>query len=220
MGLPWTKPSAPPPPLPRVFGWPTSPFQYVFSASLFVLWAWLIWARFFARRPSLSFLLDAMRAWYYIPIAVVTMPLMHAAVHGMCEDSGIDLAHSVPVVDNKLVMVIQMAPRVVFPLTVGEGCVLLYLAVKGPNGSRLSWFMHLVIASTVATTLFYLLEASSGRCVLTSTFERPLEPLHYLMWMVTMAIDSVTLHMLMAVQRRVRGDEKLLCERNLAEVGR
>ena len=110
---------------------------------------------------------------------------------------------------------------VVFPLTVGEGCLLLYLAVTGPNGrsgAQVSWFMQLVIASTVAVMLFYLLEASSGRCVLNSTFERPLEPLHYLMWMVTMVIDSVTLHMLMAVQRRVRGEEKLRCERNLAEV--
>ena len=108
----------------------------------------------------------------------------------------------------------------VFPLTVGEGCLLLYLAVTGPNGrsGAVSWFMQLVIASTIAVMLFYLLEASTGRCVLTSTFERPLEPTHYLMWMVTMVIDSVTLHMLMAVQRRVRGDEKLLCERNLAEV--
>ena len=108
----------------------------------------------------------------------------------------------------------------VFPLTVGEGVLLLYLAVTGPNGrsGAVSWFMQLVIASTIAVMVFYLLEASSGRCVLTSTFERPLEPSHYLMWMVTMVIDSVTLHMLMAVQRRVRGDEKLLCERNLAEV--
>ena len=110
---------------------------------------------------------------------------------------------------------------VVFPLTVGEGCLLLYFAATGPNGwngAQVSWFMQLVIASTVAVMLFYLLEASSGRCVPTSTFERPLEPTHYLMWMVTMVIDSVTLHMLMAVQRRARGEEKLLCERNLAEV--
>jgi len=109
---------------------------------------------------------------------------------------------------------------VVFPLTVGEGVLLLYLAVTGPNGrsGAVSWFMQLVIASTIAVMVFYLLEASSGRCVLTSTFERPLEPSHYLMWMVTMVIDSVTLHMLMAVQRRARGDEKLLCERKLAEV--
>ena len=108
----------------------------------------------------------------------------------------------------------------VFPLTVGEGCLLLYLAVTGPNGrsGAVSWFMQLVIASTIAVMVFYLLEASSGRCVLTSTFERPLEPSHYLMWMVTMVIDSVTLHMLMAVQRRARGEEKLLCERKLAEV--
>ena len=108
----------------------------------------------------------------------------------------------------------------VFPLTVGEGVLLLYLAVAGPNGrsGAVSWFMQLVIASTIAVMLFYLLEASTGRCVLTSTFERPLEPTHYLMWMVTMVIDSVTLHMLMAVQRRARGEEKLLCERNLAEV--
>ena len=93
---------------------------------------------------------------------------------------------------------------VVFPLTVGEGCLLLYFAATGPNGwngAQVSWFMQLVIASTVAVMLFYLLEASTGRCVLTSTFERPLEPTHYLMWMVTMVIDSVTLHMLMAVQR-------------------
>ena len=135
-----------------------------------------------------------------------------------CARTAASTSLKVPLVDNKLVMVIQIAPRVVFPLTVGEGCLLLYLSAKGPNGTRVSWFMHLVIASTVATTLFFLLEATSGRCTLTSTFERPLEPLHYLMWMVTMAIDSVTLHMLMAVQRRVRGDEKLLCERNLAEV--
>ena len=108
----------------------------------------------------------------------------------------------------------------VFPLTVGEGVLLLYLAVTGPNGrsGAVSWFMQLVIASTIAVMVFYLLEASSGRCVLTSTFERPLEPSHYLMWMVTMVIDSVTLHMLMAVQRRARGEEKLLCERKLAEV--
>ena len=108
----------------------------------------------------------------------------------------------------------------VFPLTVGEGVLLLYLAVAGPNGrsGAVSWFMQLVIASTIAVMVFYLLEASTGRCVLTSTFERPLEPTHYLMWMVTIVIDSVTLHMLMAVQRRARGEEKLLCERNLAEV--
>jgi len=146
------------------------------------------------------------------------MPLMHVAVHGMCEDIGIDLADTVPVMDNKLIMVMQIAPVVVFPLTVGEGCLLLYLAVKGPNGAQVSWFMHLVIASTLAAMLYYLLEASSGRCILVSTFDRPLEPLHYLMWMVTMVIDSVTLHMLMAIQRRARGEDKLLCERNLAEV--
>ena len=70
---------------------------------------------------------------------------------------------------------------------------ILALAGKGPNGAQISWFMHLVIASTLAATLFYLLEASSGRCILTSTFERPLEPLHYLMWMVTMVTDSRTL---------------------------
>jgi len=162
--------------------------------------------------------LDALRAWYYIPAVLVLMPLMHVAVHGMCEDVGIDLLDTVPVLDNKFVMLMQIAPVVVFPLTVGEGCLLLYLAVKGPNGAQVSWFMHLVIASTLACTIFYLLEASSGRCILTSTFERPLEPLHYLMWMVTMVIDSVTLHMLMAIQRRARGEDKLVCERNLAEV--
>lgn len=99
--------------------------------------------------------------------------------------------------------------------------MLLYLAVtgaEGRNGFQVSWFMQLVIASTSAVTLFYLLEAYSGRCILTSTFERPLEPTHYLMWMITMVIDSVTLHMLMAVQRRARGEEKLLCERKLADV--
>ena len=53
-----------------------------------------------------------MKAWYYIPIAVVTMPLMHAAVNGMCEDSGIDLAAYVPVVDNKIVMVFQVRSTV------------------------------------------------------------------------------------------------------------
>ena len=96
----------PPPPVQPVFGWPTSPVQCVFCASLFVLWAWLIWARFFARRSS--YLLDAMRAWMYIPIAVATMLLMHAAVHGMCEDIGIDLAATVPVIDNKLVSIVQV----------------------------------------------------------------------------------------------------------------
>ena len=106
MGLPWAKPPPAAPPLPPVFGWPTSPVQYVFSASLFILWAWLIWARFFARTSS--YLLDAMRAWMYIPVAVVTMLLMHAAVHGMCEDSGIDLAGTVSVVDNKLVTIAQV----------------------------------------------------------------------------------------------------------------
>jgi bacteriorhodopsin len=113
---------------------------------------------------------------------------------------------------------IQIAPMVIFPLTVGEGCLLLYFAGMGPNGAQVSWFMQLVIASTVSTTLFYVLEAFYGRCVLTSTFERHLEPLHYLMWMVATCIDSVTLHMLMAIQRRARGEDKLLCERNLAEV--
>ena len=113
---------------------------------------------------------------------------------------------------------VQIAPVVIFPLTVGEGCLLLYFAATGPNGARVSWFMQLVIASTVSTTLFYVLEAFYGRCVLTSIFERHLEPLHYLMWMVAMCIDSVTLHMLMAIQRRARGEDKLRCERNLAEV--
>ena len=53
-------------------------------------------------------MLDALRAWMYIPIAVVTMLLMHAAVHGMCEDSGIDLAGTVSVIDNKLVTIVQV----------------------------------------------------------------------------------------------------------------
>ena len=113
---------------------------------------------------------------------------------------------------------VQIAPVVIFPLTVGEGCLLLYFAATGPNGAQVSWFMQLVIASTVSTTLFYVLEAFYGRCVLTSTFERHLEPLHYLMWMVAMCIDSVALHMLMAIQRRARGEDKLRCERNLVEV--
>ena len=213
----WSKKPPPPVLLPTAFGWPTSPVQYIFWAVILAHWAWLIWARFFARRST--HVLDALRAWYYIPAVLVLMPLMHVAVHGMCEDIGVDLADTVPVnVTNKLVMIAQIAPVVVFPLTVGEGCLLLYLACKGPNGGQVSWFMHLVIASTLAVTLFYLLEASSGRCILVSTFDRPLEPLHYLMWTVTMVIDSVTLHMLMAIQRRMRGEEKLLNERNLAEV--
>ena len=88
------------------FGWPTSPVQYAFCASFLALWAWLIWARFFDRRSS--GLLSPMWAWVYIPIVVVLMPLMHSAVNGMCEDSGIDLAAYVPVVDNKIVMVFQV----------------------------------------------------------------------------------------------------------------
>lgn len=115
----------------------------------------------------------------------------------------------------------QIAPVVIFPLTVGEGCLLLYFASTGPDGwnvAHVSWFMQLVIASTLSTMLFYVLEAFYGRCVLTSIFERHLEPLHHLMWMAAMSIDSVTLHMLMAIQRRARGEDKLRCERNLAEV--
>ena len=49
-----------------------------------------------------------MWAWLYIPIVVVLMPLMHSAVNGMCEDSGIDLAGTVPVIDNKLVTIVQV----------------------------------------------------------------------------------------------------------------
>ena len=99
-----------PPPVTPAFGWPTSPVQYVFYASFLALWAWLIWARFFARRSS--GLLSPMWAWLYIPIVVVLMPLMHSAVNGMCEDSGIDLAAYVPVVDNKIVMVFQVRSTV------------------------------------------------------------------------------------------------------------
>ena len=36
---------------------------------------------------------------------------------------------------------VQIAPVVIFPLTVGEGCLLLYFAATGPNGARVSWFM-------------------------------------------------------------------------------
>ena len=36
------------------------------------------------------------------------MPLMHVAVHAMCEDIGIDLADTVPVMDNKIVMIMQV----------------------------------------------------------------------------------------------------------------
>ena len=109
MRTPWawsrTAPPVPPPETPA-FGWPTSPVQYVFCASFLALSAWLIWARFFARRSS--GLLSPMWAWLYIPIVVVLMPLMHSAVNGMCEDIGIDLAAYVPVVDNKIVMVFQV----------------------------------------------------------------------------------------------------------------
>ena len=107
---PWSRTAPPvPPPETPAFGWPTSPVQYVFCASFLALWAWLIWARFFARRSS--GLLSPMWAWLYIPIVVVLMPLMHSAVNGMCEDSGIDLAAYVPVVDNKIVMVFQVRHR-------------------------------------------------------------------------------------------------------------
>ena len=44
----------------------------------------------------------------YIPFVVVLMPLMHSAVNGMCEDSGIDLVAYVPVINNKIVMVFQV----------------------------------------------------------------------------------------------------------------
>ena len=56
-------------------------------------------------------MLDAVRAWYYIPFVVVLMPLMHVAVHGMCEDIGIDLTDTVPVMDNKIVMIMQVHSR-------------------------------------------------------------------------------------------------------------
>ena len=104
MRFPWAKP--PPPTVTPVFGWPTSPVQYVFCAVFLALWVWLIWARFLARRSS--YLLDALRAWCYIPFVVVLMPLMHVAVHAMCEDIGIDLAETVPVMDNKIVMIMQV----------------------------------------------------------------------------------------------------------------
>ena len=107
MRKPWTPAPMVAPPVTPAFGWPTSAVQYVLCASFLVLWTWLIWARFFARRTS-SHLLDAKRAWLYIPFVVVLMPLMHSAVNGMCEDIGIDLAAYVPVVDNKIVMVFQV----------------------------------------------------------------------------------------------------------------
>ena len=97
---------SPPAPVTPAFRWAASPVQYVFCASFLVLWAWLIWARFFARRSSR--LLDRTWAWVYIPFVVVLMPLMHSAVNGMCEDSGIDLVAYVPVIDNKIVMVFQV----------------------------------------------------------------------------------------------------------------
>ena len=211
----WAKPLAPVVP-PTAFGWPTSPFQYVFCAVFVAYWAWLIWARFFAQRST--HLLDSLKAWRFIPAVMVLMPLMHVAVDGMCKDVGVDLVDTVPVMTDKVAMITRIAPVVVFPLTVGEGCLLLYLARKGPHGAQVSWFMNLVIASTLATTLYFLLEAAYGRCVLINFLERPLEPLHLLMWMVTMVIDSVTLHMLMAIERRVRDEDQLICERNLAEV--
>jgi hypothetical protein len=107
MRFPWAKP--PPPTVTPVFGWPTSPIQYVFCASFLAHWAWLIWTRFSSRQSS--YLLDAVRAWYYIPFVVVLMPLMHVAVHGMCEDIGIDLTDTVPVMDNKIVMIMQVHSR-------------------------------------------------------------------------------------------------------------
>ena len=106
MRFPWAKP---PPTVTTVVGWPTSPVQYVFCASFLAHWAWLIWTRFSSRQSS--YLLDAVRAWYYIPFVVVLMPLMHVAVHGMCEDIGIDLTDTVPVMDNKIVMIMQVHSR-------------------------------------------------------------------------------------------------------------
>ena len=82
-------------------------------------------------------------------------------------------AHTTANMHAPRMQLVQIAPVVIFPLTVGEGCLLLYFAATGPNGAQVSWFMQLVIASTVAVMLFYLLEASTGRCVLTSTFDRP-----------------------------------------------
>ena len=110
MRMPWTSPTPVAPPVTPAFGWPTSAVQYVLCASFLVLWTSLIWARFFARLTS-SHLLDAKRAWLYIPFVVVLMPLMHSAVNGMCEDSGY-LAAFVPVVDDKIANRVVMVFRV------------------------------------------------------------------------------------------------------------
>ena len=110
MRKPWTPSPTVAPPVTPAFGWPTSAVQYVLCASFLVLWTWLIWARFFARRTS-SHLLDAKTAWVYIPFVVMLMPLMHSAVNGMCEDSG-DLAAFVPVVDDKIANRVVMVFRV------------------------------------------------------------------------------------------------------------
>ena len=54
--------------------------------------------------------------------------------------------------------------------------------------------MHLVIASTVGATAFYILDEAVGKCAIPSVFGRHLHPLHYCMWLCTMHIDILTVY--------------------------
>ena len=183
----------PPPPVTYSIGLPSTPLQHLYCALHLAFWLWLLWLRFFSRKPSLAF--KNAHAWVNTIVVLLAMPLAHGAIQDACS-----MSVPTPSTGSRMASMYEAAPLIVFPLTVIEGLLLLYLANKGaetpPSGSPMviSWFFHLIIASTVAATAFYLLDEVFGRCNLEGIFGRPLHPFHYFMWMVTMHLDCQAIH--------------------------
>jgi hypothetical protein len=210
-------PPPPPPtvhPFPSSFGWPSTPLEGLAVASLLLPYGCLIWWRLFARSQMPVF--KTSNLWLYIPAVMVLMPLMHGAMSSWCNNECLADLSIVP--STAWVSLFFQAPLIIFPVTVVEGLFLLFLAQKNPRGISISWFMHLVIASTLACTVFYVLDEIFGKCEMRSVFGNALHPFHYYMWLITMLIDCTTLHILAQSQLKRRDAAELVArQRNLLD---
>jgi len=163
-------------------------------------------------------MLAVKHAGWLIPCVIVIMPLAHFSVQDWCEPVRASFAETVN--PSRVAELIFVAPLVIFPITVAEGLLLLFLSQKTARGASVSWFMKLVISSALSTTLFYVTDEIFGRCEVKSIFDRALHPNHYVMWAVTMHIDSQTLHMLALAQSvKARAEADVVArERKLVQV--
>jgi len=193
MKLPWHKP--PPPP-----EFEKPPFQsgLLLGTVLFLLALQYLGAILRSlRQPGSSVaLLNKDNSYLCMPCYTGVLLLFHLALIG----AGYELQSPLPAglpATNPLLFLYMVSPVVGFGLLLfSEFLSWLFTSVLGP-ARRYAYFRHPIMAVHASTLLFYVLSYSQGAVALQDRFGRPLYPVRYVHWFLSVSSLGQSVYMLL-----------------------